>query len=652
MHLGNLEDTRLLQSLDTHQRRPTSDGHEAVIASDVAKGQLAEYVVSYGGRSQYNQAAGGVSACGLAALNCARVVLGMEMAGLDKEQLILEMMKKEVLEEVLRPCLSWASFAHLEVEDIHRTPLFNKSLKLVQSDYGRSEFENFKKLLKDLFGASQNAQSSACVIITRPPEIIACLHLGNAEPSTFAIFDSHPRPGKHPDGAAFIFFNSLESTAAYVAELLQYDDRLVMDEAMQWQAQLLAHYSGHIFVASETARSLEKLTELALESSVEILSLRAKMVELESRDNILESENTRLSEEVSRLGDEIFGLREMRRKEQARDDHRSQWPRLHPTEPKSATAYCTSAKRVSSFDSRPRTSPPTPPPVPSGSKGKQREGYADRHPHSSSFFTPSEEARRRDTEYALKLQCEFDEEATRLRKELRELQGRALAQFECGICLDKYSEEAIATVPGCRHAFCRECLRTFAAKTVEQHRYPIPCPLCMADKRESDSGVLDEFLLQQLGLTEKQYAIYTEMEMAGFSIILHCRRCQNSAFVDKFEYEESDIITCPLQRCTYTWCKACSREIDIGGPKHSCDGSSELKHLMSQRGWKHCPGCQTPVERTEGCNHMTCMAPRCNTHFCYKCGGSIVQSVVPHEIKVALNAHYRRCRLFEDVPDR
>ncbi|OCH90048.1 hypothetical protein OBBRIDRAFT_812888 [Obba rivulosa] len=234
---------------------------------------------------------------------------------------------------------------------------------------------------------------------------------------------------------------------------------------------------------------------------------------------------------------------------------------------------------------------------------------------------------------------------------MRQSMSKAIGEFECDICFSKYSKEVIATVSGCGHAFCRDCLRTFAVNTVEQRRYPIPCPTCMAGKGEPDGGVLDDFLVQQLGLTEEQYTVFIEMEMAGFSVLLHCRRCQNSAFVDKFEYEDSEFITCPLQHCTYTWCKACSQEVIIGGPKHSCDGSSELKNLMDQRGWKHCPGCQTPVERTEGCNHMTCSAPRCNTHFCYKCGGLVVRSLKRKEIKAALDAHYKACQLFEDARD-
>jgi hypothetical protein len=32
---------------------------------------------------------------------------------------------------------------------------------------------------------------------------------------------------------------------------------------------------------------------------------------------------------------------------------------------------------------------------------------------------------------------------------------------------------------------------------------------------------------------------------------------------------------------------------------------------------KNCPGCKVPIERSEGCNHLTCT--RCHTHICWVC---------------------------------
>ncbi|EMD40862.1 hypothetical protein CERSUDRAFT_71120 [Gelatoporia subvermispora B] len=589
-----------MHSFEDTQRPVVPYGREETIAHDVAEGRLEEYVVSHQGRSQYNGAAGGASACGLAALNCARVILGGELAGLQKDQL-----------EVLRPCLSWSSFAHLEVEEIHQAPLFNQSLQLVRSEYGRSELDGFEELLGHLLSESQKVQRSACAVITRPPEILAVLHLGSSAPSTFVVFDSHPRPHKHPAGAAFIFFNSSKRTAAYLAKLLRYDAHLLMDKSMQWQAQLLAHYSGHIFVSSQMTDPSTGLTELALQSSIEILNLKAKLLEIESRDKDLKAENAQLTDEVSKLRGEVADLRDLGQRQRAWTNERVRPYHSYATAVSTvANSYTLSRPALvgdlsstNLHSSGSRQQPST-----SKTKGKQRE----QPPFSP---TPSEMARHRDAELALMMQREYDGETARLSAQFSWLKTEVPEGFDCGICFEKYRKDAIATVPGCEHAFCRECLRQFVTTTVEQRRYPIACPICIAGREKADTGVIDGILVQDLGLTEEKYAIFIEMQLAKFSVIVHCRRCQNSTFVDKPEYEAHQIITCPLRQCGYTWCKACSQAIEIGGPQHSCDGSSELKHLMDQRGWKHCPGCQTPAEKIDGCNHMTCMAPGCNTLY-------------------------------------
>lgn len=66
------------------------------ITRQVLRGER-EYVASHAGRSQYS--AGGMSACGLAAVNCARVVLQKEKRGLLKgAELIKWMMQRETCE--------------------------------------------------------------------------------------------------------------------------------------------------------------------------------------------------------------------------------------------------------------------------------------------------------------------------------------------------------------------------------------------------------------------------------------------------------------------------------------------------------------------------------------------------------------------------
>ena len=72
--------------------------HTSVDIQRMLSGEFPEYVVTHPGRSQYSQTGGGVSACGLAALNCARIVLGLRSTGLGTAQLIEELTKRDLLE--------------------------------------------------------------------------------------------------------------------------------------------------------------------------------------------------------------------------------------------------------------------------------------------------------------------------------------------------------------------------------------------------------------------------------------------------------------------------------------------------------------------------------------------------------------------------
>jgi len=225
--------------------------------------------------------------------------------------------------------------------------------------------------------------------------------------------------------------------------------------------------------------------------------------------------------------------------------------------------------------------------------------------------------------------------------------------FECGICMEEMLDDSIACPEPCGHAFCRECLRGHVTTRLGERRFPILCPTCTAGKGKGKeaAGEISQSLALDLGITDEQYRVWAEIEMAPFSVPVYCRVCQQTMFVARDEHQEAEVIVCPLPDCNHAWCKQCQRSIDITGPRHSCDGTLELDHLVKQKGWKRCPTCKTTIEKISGCNHMTCMTPACNTHFCYICGDLIVRSTQGREIDNARFAHYRgNCRFFE-VPN-
>ncbi|KAI0302832.1 hypothetical protein B0F90DRAFT_1712460, partial [Multifurca ochricompacta] len=215
------------------------------------------------------------------------------------------------------------------------------------------------------------------------------------------------------------------------------------------------------------------------------------------------------------------------------------------------------------------------------------------------------------------LQFQFDEEDRQLAAERAELAAAAQRVFDCGVCMDTLPEEYVARIEPCGHSFCRECVRGFIVSQIESRRFPVLCPSCTAEPRiDSESiGKVTRELVLDIGTTEEQYETWIEMEMSEHFVPLHCRKCSRSSFFDRQEFDETRNLKCPITGCDYVWCKGCQQEINPDGPEHSCDGSSEMKHLVEQQGWKYCPTCKTPCEKISGCNFMSVSRERRTVRF-------------------------------------
>ncbi|KAJ7750690.1 hypothetical protein DFH07DRAFT_746063 [Mycena maculata] len=246
---------------------------------------------------------------------------------------------------------------------------------------------------------------------------------------------------------------------------------------------------------------------------------------------------------------------------------------------------------------------------------------------------------------AAKVQRLFDDEDRCLHAERVALQ---VQRFQCIACLEECPEDDLAPIHSCVHTFCRTCLRDHVVSELTQKILPTFCPQCKGTDVRHNLGYITSDLVKTLGLTGEQYQVFEELELIPLVTFLECPKCKEPLFVDRQEYEAGVFLVCPLEGCNHAWCRICGKTIvDLVTPAHECAGEAELHALMERQGWKYCPGCQTPYEKIEGCNHMQCSSPGCGTHFCYKCGEVIVRSAPAQETNEAIRAHYRRCTQFE-----
>lgn len=218
--------------------------------------------------------------------------------------------------------------------------------------------------------------------------------------------------------------------------------------------------------------------------------------------------------------------------------------------------------------------------------------------------------------------------------------------FICEVCFENFTVSQVARMPDCEHSFCRDCLRSYVKAKLVEGRYPIPCPVCSADKTRTEPGTVNQSLMEELGLSQREFDKLQELQLSAHSVQLECPSCHESMFVVRQEYLEQDVLRCPLPRCGHRWCKACKKTITGANNKHACK-ADKLDRLMRKKGWRYCPGCTSPIQKESGCNHMKCTSPGCNVHFCYKCGVLILDASTGQDVGVAVDNHYLRCTQFE-----
>lgn len=429
-----------------------------------------------------------------------------------------------------------------------------------------------------------NLDSSAVVVITRPPEIIACLKLRLSTRNVFIIFDSHPRPS-YPNGAGAIASTSVEGTARRLTELLPSVD--LQDGILQWQAQLLSNCSGHVFVPHTLDSSTAALWQSVLESSLAQLSMQAEISDLRSQNDFQVSEQKRLEAELKEVEERCQrqerSIQELRSsRNNAYSHHHAPNPQLHSSSSSTSrpissnnpftilgrhttTSHSTSSRSAGSAHDPRRSSPPLFDWDGSFASRMQDEfdsedraltteradlsRYATSHTTSPRSVGPHDtrggsSAHRDDPfSFAKRLQSQFDNEDRELSAQRIKLSQTIQPVFECGVCMEEMPEDSVARPDPCRHSFCRECMRGYVSARLEEHRFPILCPTCTADKGKG-KGVtggtrmffpslvtclmkvieVSQSLALDLGLTDEQFNIWTEMEMVSFSVLLHCQK--------------------------------------------------------------------------------------------------------------------------------
>jgi len=189
--------------------------------------------------------------------------------------------------------------------------------------------------------------------------------------------------------------------------------------------------------------------------------------------------------------------------------------------------------------------------------------------------------------------------------------------YVCGICYDdELSTMDSYSLGGCHHVFCRDCWSSYLENAFDisnsNAAVKLTCP-----HHECAMRVLPPDIRQ---IDEKYVAMWNERLFQAFLLKSeNYRSCPgpDCSTVARCESPSIAAIECP--DCSTSFCFRC------GCKPHepaACDSYEQWYRIFTSDFWvkknsKPCPSCHAPIEKNQGCNHMTCS--QCSAQFCWLC---------------------------------
>ncbi|KAF2176024.1 hypothetical protein K469DRAFT_682817 [Zopfia rhizophila CBS 207.26] len=198
--------------------------------------------------------------------------------------------------------------------------------------------------------------------------------------------------------------------------------------------------------------------------------------------------------------------------------------------------------------------------------------------------------------------------------------GPSRREGYCPIC---FCEPDTPTQTSCKHTYCLECFEDCckSAASTSKDEFQIKCQgdegtcstvFTLREVKDHLSSSVFEIVLQSSfeGYIQRHPEAFHYCPTPDCGYVYRCTTASGS---------KSPAYTCP--NCFEPICTSChARHGDYTCAEYkdiASGGFEALERLKRELNIKDCPKCTTPMEKTEGCNHMTCGG--CRTHICWVC---------------------------------
>ncbi|XP_057957773.1 probable E3 ubiquitin-protein ligase ARI8 [Malania oleifera] len=195
-------------------------------------------------------------------------------------------------------------------------------------------------------------------------------------------------------------------------------------------------------------------------------------------------------------------------------------------------------------------------------------------------------------------------------------------ELTCGICFETYPHDKIDAA-ACGHPFCSTCWRGYISTSINDGpgclMLRCPDPSCGAAVGQD---MIDKLVTYEDKEKYSRYLLRSYIEDNRKTKWCPAPGCDYA--VDFVAGSASFDVTC---LCTYSFCWNCTEEahrpVDCGTVakwilKNSAE-SENMNWILANS--KPCPKCKRPIEKNQGCMHITCTPP-CKFEFCWLCLGA------------------------------
>lgn len=195
-------------------------------------------------------------------------------------------------------------------------------------------------------------------------------------------------------------------------------------------------------------------------------------------------------------------------------------------------------------------------------------------------------------------------------------------ELTCGICFDIFPCNKIRTA-ACGHPFCDLCWKGYISTSINDG----PGSLMLRCPDPSCTAAVCQNMIRELASDEdnekySRYFIRSYVEDNRKTKWCPAPGCDYA--VDFVLGSGSYDVIC---RCSHSFCWNCTEEahrpVDCGTVgkwvlKNSAE-SENMNWILANS--KPCPKCKRPIEKNQGCMHITCTPP-CKFEFCWLCLGA------------------------------